>query len=77
MNRIKILVMALVVMIGGAVFASGQIVPTTKHVTKKVYHTSKRVTRKTWHKSKHIGRKVGTKTRHIVVGHHHRRYRKP
>ena len=73
MNKIKVLIMALVVMVSGAVFASGQIVPKTKHITHKTWHKSKHITHKTWRKSKHIGRKVGTKTRHIVVGHHRRR----
>ena len=57
----------------------GQIVPTTKRITKKTYRKSrhitgasyrkgKKISKKSWKKGKHIGQKTGRKTKHIVMG---------
>ena len=56
-----------------------QIVPTTKHISKKVYRKGrwvtkttwrhgKKITKKVWVKSKKIGRGVGHKTHDVVMG---------
>jgi|SRR5580765_19608 len=57
----------------------GQIVPTTKriskktyrkgrHITKASYRKGRKISKKSWKKGKHIGQKTGRKTKHIVMG---------
>jgi len=85
MNKFKGLILALVVLMAGAAIvpsAGGQVVPKTKHYSKKVYHKGgyytvttwrhgKKITKKVWIKGKHIGRKVGHKTHDVVMGPKH------
>lgn len=85
MNKIKGLVLALVLMMTGAAFTStvsGQVVPKTKHISKKVYHKGhyitkvtyrhgKKITKKVWVSSKHGTRKVIHKTHDVVMGPKH------
>jgi hypothetical protein len=82
MNKIKGLILAVVILMAGGAFASaanGQIVPKTKHVSKKVYHKGgyytvttwhhgKRITKKVWYKSNRWGHKIGHKTKEVVMG---------
>lgn len=59
--------------------SASQIVPKTKHYSKKAYRGGrwvtvttykhgKRITKKVWRKSNHIGHKVAGKTHDIVMG---------
>lgn len=65
MTKIKVLVVALIVMLAGVLFAWGQVVPKTKQISHKVYHKGKNITSRTYHKGKHIGRKTYHRGHHI------------
>ena len=58
---------------------TGQIVPETKRISRKVYRkgrwvtvttwkNGKRITKKVWRKGYWVGRKVGRKTKDIIMG---------